>query len=150
MKEGSYDDRVDMVSIRARALLDEETVGSFFGFLIQDSKLMVEPEKILNSWQDVRPQLSKLTRETPIRTDVLAMITNRLSLHLTSEQYRPLPGHKTNLEAFLTDGVLPEDLTLSVVQQLMHTREEIQQLILSDRIYNQIKDLWPEEAGRAA
>jgi len=141
MKEGEFDEKIEMVSLRARALLDEETVGSFFGFLVQDNKLVIPPDKILNAWSDVKKQLVSLSQQSPMRTDILGIIVQRLSLYLTSEHYQPESHHKANLEQFLTDGIIPEDLTLSVVQQLIHAREETRKLILSDRIYERLSVL---------
>jgi hypothetical protein len=135
-----------MVSLRARALLDEETIGSFLGFLVQDNRLIIPPEKILSSWNSVKPRLLSLSNESPKRTDILGIIAQRLALYLTSDQYQPGPNHKANLELFLTDGIVPQDLTLSVVQQLIHAQEETQKLILSDKIYDRLKVMW-EQGG---
>jgi len=145
LKEGVSDEKIEMVSLRGKALLDEETVGSFLGFLAQDNKLVIAPESILDNWSNVKKQILPLSQESPKRTDILGIITQRLALHLTSEDYHPESHHKSNLEHFLTDGVIPEDLTLSVVQQLMHAREDTQKLILSDKIYDQLKVMWGEE-----
>ena len=145
MKEGIFDEKIEMASLRARALLDEETVGSFLGFLAQDNRLVVPPEEILDRWADAKKQLKPLSKSSPRRTDILGIIAQRLALHLTSEQYRPQPHHKANLEHFLTEGVVPEDLTLSVVQQIIQSKKETQKLILSDRIYDQLNALWEGE-----
>jgi len=141
MKEGVFDEKIEMVSLRARALLDEETVGSFFGFLTQDNKLIIPPEAILNDWPNVKNQLIELSEESLRRTDILGIIAQRLALHLTSENYQPEPSHKANLEQFLTDGIVPEDLTMAIVQQLIHAKEDTQKLILSDRIYERLNSL---------
>jgi hypothetical protein len=141
MKEGVFSEKIEMVSLRAKALLDEETIGSFFGFLAQDNKLIVPPEAILNDWQKVKGQLIELTQESLKRTDILGIIAQRLALHLTSETYEPEPAHKTNLEQFLTDGIVPEDLTMSVVQQIIHAKADTQKLVLSDRIYERLNSL---------
>lgn len=145
MKEGAFDPTLEMISLRARALLDEETVGSFFGFLASDNQLVIPPEEVINNWDDVKARLMMFSNASPKRTDILAIITQRLALFLTAKDYEPKASHKTNLEHFLTDGVVPEDLTLSVVQQLMHAKKETQELILSDKIYQKLQILWLDE-----
>ncbi|OVE80496.1 hypothetical protein BVY01_00155 [bacterium I07] len=149
MKEGVFDTRIEMISLRARALLDEETVGSFLGFMVQDNKLIIPPQDILNSWQKVRVQIQTLLESTPLRTDVLGIITQRLALHLTNSDYEPMPHHKQNLEHFLTENLMPQDLTLSLVQQLIHAKDDTQKLILSDKIYDQLQVLYQNPEGGA-
>lgn len=141
MKEGVFDEALQMVSIRAKALLDEETLGSFFGFLVQDNKFVTPPEAILNDWPQAKSQLIDLVQDSLRRTDILGITAQRLALHLTSEHYQPEPHHKANLEQFLTDGVVPEDLTMAVVQQLIHAKADTQKLVLSDCIYERLNAL---------
>jgi hypothetical protein len=112
----------EYLRILGLSALDDVTVGAFLSFVNDELTQLVDPEEILDasSFGPVKKRITELTKSSTgvRRIDRLSAICTRLYLHLSSENYRVKERHQENLVAFLTEGVIPNDLRMALVQDI--------------------------------
>jgi hypothetical protein len=111
-----------LVQTLGAACLDEETVSAFITFVQQNLAELIEPEKILNSKQferDVKNQIEATVKKDVLRVDILATLCTRFSNYLIINKIKPNDEQVKNIQQFIKMEVLPNDLRLTFLQDLM-------------------------------
>ena len=110
-----------LVQTLGAACLDDETVAAFVAFVQQNLAAIIQPEEILaakNFERDVQRRIESSTKGDVLRVDILATLCTRLWHHLLYRDAPPTEREIDNLRRFVLLDVLPNDLRLSLLQEL--------------------------------
>ena len=128
---------LDYIRILASSALDDSTVGAFLSFVNDELAELVSPEDVLEaqSFTPVKKRIQQLSKSSKgvHRIDRLSAICTRIFLYLTSERYRFQPRHQENLISFLTEDLIPNDLRMAMVIDLLKNGSEQVVGILKDK-----------------
>ncbi len=111
-----------LVRTLAQACLDAETVAAFTTFVQQRLHRLPGPATILEAAdfsQEVAVPLRELVSGELLRVDILAGLCRRLVKELQGRQGNCSPGELENLKAFLQLDLLPNQLRLGLMQDLV-------------------------------
>jgi hypothetical protein len=130
---------LDYIRILASSALDDSTVGAFLSFVNDELAELVSPEDVLEaqSFTPVKKRIQQLSKSSKgvHRIDRLSAICTRIFLYLTSERYRFQPRHQENLISFLTEDLIPNDLRMAMVIDLLkHGSEQVVGIIKDKRL----------------
>ncbi len=129
------DEELPLVQTLAASCLDEETVTSFITFVQQNLSELVEPEKILNTGQferDVKNYVEELVKQEVLRVDILATLCTRFGNYLIVNKIKPSSAQVKNIQQFAKMEVLPNDLRLIFLQDLIGSDNPHLKLIMND------------------
>lgn len=133
---------LDLVQILARASLDEAVVATFLAFVLQELEQLIEPADILNArdFSVVADRIKKasVTKSGSTRTDVLAILCTRMYLHLKRDTYKPQPGHRENLLAFMLLPEIPNDLRFSLHHDLSNAGPHVSSMLNDKRLATEL------------
>lgn len=122
-----------LVRTLAEACLDVETGAAFLSFIRNRTRPLPSPEEILTAedFDLIRDRLQELVDGPTLRLDILSVVSARLVNYLLA--HRPeLPERSfQNLLSFLTFDLLPNDLRLSLAQDLAGSDHPPLQRLLS-------------------
>ncbi len=128
--------KIHMVEILASSALDDLTVAAFIGFINDDLTVLIPPETILNTedWKTMEKQIMNVSigKNGEQRLDRISTVVMRLYFHLTSENYKPLPHHKTNLVHFLLLDCIPNDLKMSFYMDISKEAAPVVKELIKD------------------
>ncbi|NRB46113.1 MAG: AAA family ATPase [Saprospiraceae bacterium] len=117
--------QLPLVKLLADSCLDEATAKAFITFAMQGFGQLPQPTDILSSIDfggEIAPQIAKVVQQASLRVDILAAICTRLVNYL-SLQAEPLNELATsNLRQFVELSFLPTDLRLSLLQDLVQSK----------------------------
>ncbi|MGK0289050.1 MAG: hypothetical protein ACI86H_000474 [bacterium] len=121
---GSIDDlkkELDLVKILGDSCLDSETVGSFLAFVQQNLSTIVSPEEILDgkNFTTTAKKISDQVNQDIKRVDTLAVICTRLLNYIIVNKMKLTKKQNGNLVSFLKMDLLPNDLRLTIAQDLV-------------------------------
>jgi hypothetical protein len=128
---------LDLVANLAASILDESTVAAFVSFINNDLGTLLSPQDILDTTQP-QEMLKKLYQMAKgdgkaQRIDRISAICTRLFLYITDQKYQHHPRHVPNFSTFLQDQVIPNDLRLSIMQDLAAQESGVGNPFLKDR-----------------
>ncbi|MCB0585497.1 MAG: AAA family ATPase [Phaeodactylibacter sp.] len=110
-----------LVRTLADSCLDQNTAATFIAFVNQELRALVKPQLICDTRDftaEVELPLRKIVQKKSLRVDILATICTRLSNYLTLTE-RPLDGRQLqNVIDFIKLDFLPNDLRLTLAQDL--------------------------------
>ena len=112
---------LDLVSALARSMLDEASAAAFVRHVAETLSVMIEADDILDAedFGEIREKILAIARdERGLRLDRLSILCQRLKLRLTRAGERS-PRAGENLVSFLLLEVLPNDLRMSLHQDLL-------------------------------
>lgn len=118
------DQQLELVQMLGNACLDDATVTTFIAFIRQNLFQLITPEEILEAQdfaQQVRQRIQSLVDQQVKRIDILAVISTRLVNYLIVNQIELSSAQFKNLVSFLTMEVLPNDLRLSIAQEMVNS-----------------------------
>jgi hypothetical protein len=118
------DQQLELVQMLGNACLDDATVTTFIAFIRQNLFQLITPEEILEAQdfaQQVRQRIQSLVDQQVKRIDMLAVISTRLVNYLIVNQIELSSAQFKNLVSFLTMEVLPNDLRLSIAQEMVNS-----------------------------
>lgn len=113
-----------LVQMLAASCLDDDTVAAFVLYVQQGLGELVEPEEILHAGdfrQDVYDKISNHVQQDVFRADLMAAICTRLSNRLTMSGTKLSASQIDNIRAFIKMDFLPNDLRLSLLQDLVQS-----------------------------
>ncbi|WP_444898176.1 AAA family ATPase [Microbulbifer sp. SSSA005] len=124
-----------LVQALAASCLDEETVTAFVTFIQQNLTELIEPEKILNAKsfkKEVTEPIEKIVKKDVLRVDILATLATRMSNYLTINKIAPTKPQIENIQSFIKMDVIPNDIRLSLLQDIMNTDNTRLKMVMSD------------------
>jgi len=116
------EDNLPLVQTLAASCLDEETVTAFITFVQQNLSELIEPDKILGAKdfvRDVQNPIEAQVKKEIIRVDILATLCTRLSNYLILNQIKPDKQEVKNIQYFIKMDILPNDLRLTLLQDIV-------------------------------
>jgi len=131
-------ENIGLVNLLAEASLDTETAQAFISFVQLNMDKLPSPEDILmaRSFERVSRRLERLVDEGHMkRMDVLSVIVTRLINYLLVRE-KPLSEEELgNLRAFISLPLLPNDLRLSIAQELAEAnRPDLSQVFAEPQV----------------
>ncbi|MCB0572647.1 MAG: AAA family ATPase [Phaeodactylibacter sp.] len=125
-----------LVRTLADSCLDENTATAFIAFVNQELRALISPEQICDAADfqtEVARPLERIVQQRSLRVDILATITTRLANFLLTEGFTPTPERLKNIAGFLKLSLLPNDLRMTLLQDLAGT-ELLSQLLEDQEI----------------
>ncbi|SDF15693.1 AAA family ATPase [Cellulophaga baltica] len=129
------EDHLPLIQTLGASCLDEETVSAFITFVQQNLSELIEPSQILNAKnfeKEVRKNIEAVVIKDIIRVDILATICSRLSNFLIVNKTNPSKEQIQNIQAFIKMDVLPNDLRLAFLQDLISSKNNHLKTIMND------------------
>ncbi len=121
-----------LVQLLASSSLDPITSNAFIAFVHNNLSRLISPEEILNTKKfdkEVKVVLENMMQDN-IRLDILATVCTRLINYLLAREVKPNASQLENIKKFLKLEVLPNDLRLSSVQDMV--KHPLLKSIMSD------------------
>lgn len=118
-------DHLPLVKLLGDASLDEETTQAFLHFINLQLDRLPAPEELLQTedFDAVAGRLDRLVNDGSVkRLDILSVIVTRLNNHLITRPTDPTPLELDNLRRFILLDLLPNDLRLTMAQELVASR----------------------------
>lgn len=131
----NLEEQLPLVQTLAASCLDEETVTAFITFVQQNLSELIEPEKILAAKdfdRDVKQVVENMVKKDILRVDILATLCTRLSNYLIINKIKPDKDQIKNIQSFIKMEVLPNDLRLSLLQDLVAAPNDKLKAIMDD------------------
>lgn len=129
------EDELPLVQALAASCLDHETVASFISFVQQNLSDLKSPEQIINAnnfRHEVIPEIESMVVKDIIRVDILSTICSRLSTYLIVNNINPSAKQLYNIQEFCKMNVLPNDLRLVFLQDLVNSQNNYLKGVLMD------------------
>lgn len=121
-----------LVQMLADACLDKETVSAFIGFVRDKLGRLPSPANIMDAPDfdtAIKKPLWEMVNRATLRVDILATLSTRLA-HTLAAWEKPLEARQTqNIKSFILLDYLPNDLRLSLAQDLMQGSPEVQSIM---------------------
>lgn len=114
-------EHLPLLKLLGDACLDDTTTQAFLSFVNLKLDRLPTPEEILGStdFQPVRQRLERIVNDGDTkRLDVLSVVVTRLINHLVLRQQELAAGEFEALQQFILMDLLPNDLRLSMAQEL--------------------------------
>jgi MoxR-like ATPase len=114
-------EQVEMVKMLADASLDEITANSFITFIRMQLSQLITPEEIVDAkeFKSIEGHLEDLVNGKTKRLDILSVISTRLINYLVVNKITLSKSQTDNLVKFIMLELLPNDLRLSIAQDLV-------------------------------
>ncbi|MFC6632761.1 AAA family ATPase [Microbulbifer taiwanensis] len=124
-----------LVNILARSCLDEVTCNAFIAYVEQNLGKLVSPQAIVDAEDfaaSIGPHIEKSAGGPSPRIDILATLCTRLYHYLRVNEIKPDRTQLANIQSFLKLELLPNDLRLGLMQDLMNTGNPALKAVLAD------------------
>jgi len=124
-----------LVQMLADSCLDFNTVNSFMNFVRNNLSKLITPVEILdaaNFQEDVLNPIKNIVQKATLRVDILATLCTRLVNYLIINSVAMDKNQLNNLKEFIKMEFLPNDLRLSMAQDLVSSKNQNLKLIMSD------------------
>ncbi|MFK7972663.1 MAG: AAA family ATPase [Bacteroidia bacterium] len=133
---------LDLIQILGASTLDKETVSAFISYVNQNLAELVSPETILDSEdfeQEVVIPLKEVVLQETIRVDILAALLTRIAHYSARPDTELTSARIENLKRFIKLDFLPNDLRLSLIQDLVSgKRSELLALLADEDIASRL------------
>lgn len=130
-----------LVRLLADACLDENTVTAFISFVNNNLGELIKPEEILtakNFAKEVLDPLKNVVLKDPIRVDIIATLCTRLVNYLVIHKITPSKEQLENLKSFIKIDFIPNDIRLTMAQDLVSSGNSALKVIMGDPIIAQL------------
>lgn len=128
-------EELPMIQMLASSCLDEETVTAFITFVQQNLSKLISPEKICNSKNfktEVEQAIKAMVQKDILRVDIIATLCTRLTNYLTLNNIKPNKDQIKNIQDFIKMDFIPNDLRLSLLQDLVASSNQHLKGIMAD------------------
>lgn len=122
-----------LVNTLALSCLDKNTATSFTAFVSKNLSKLVSPEEILNAKnfnKTILPKIDKLVNQKVTRIDILSAICIRFTNYITSNKIKK--EQIENIKEFLKMDLMPEDLRLTIAQDLSKSKSPSMSALFAD------------------
>lgn len=126
---------LSLIQMLASSCLDEETVTAFITFVQQNLSKLISPEKICNAKNfktEVYQAINKVVNKEVLRVDIIATLCTRLTNYLTLNKLKPTKEQIKNIQAFIKMDIIPNDLRLSLLQDLVSSSNPHLKMVMAD------------------
>ncbi len=130
-----FSGELPLIHMLGSSCLDEETVTSFVSFVQQNLSELVTPEQILESKNfksEIYHQIKNLVQQDVLRVDIVATLCTRLVNHLTLNEIKLDKRGVENIQSFVKMDILPNDLRLSLLQDLVSSSNKSLSAVMKD------------------
>ena len=117
-----FAEEMPLIQMLGSSCLDEETVTSFISFVQQNLSELIKPDQILdteNFEKDVYEHLKGIVQQDVLRVDIIATLCTRVINYLTLTKVKIDAQGIKNLQSFVKMDILPNDLRLSLLQDIV-------------------------------
>lgn len=124
-----------LVQLLASSCLDEETVSAFVAFVQQNLAELITPEEIVNAKHfetQVEIPIKKVVQQEVFRVDIMATLCTRLANFLQISKLKPSNAHLENIKSFIKMDFLPNDLRLSLLQDMVSGSNGHLKMVMAD------------------
>jgi hypothetical protein len=113
-----------LTKILAESNLDKESAVAFLNFVNLDMEQLISSIEIMNAkeFKKVEKNIKELVEQKPPRLDILAVIIIRLTNYLVLNEDKLDNKQFENLKQFILLPFIPNDLRLSMAQDLVNTK----------------------------
>ncbi|OLQ79109.1 ATPase [Photobacterium proteolyticum] len=128
-------EQLPLVNMLAQSCLDETTCAAFIAFVEQNLSKLVSPKAIIDSKKfdkEIGPRIVKTVGSSNPRIDILATLCTRLHHYLEVSRLKVNKTQMGNIQAFLKMDLLPNDLRLGLMQDLMNSSNTSLKGVLAD------------------
>ena len=129
------DKNLGLVQLLADSCLDSNTVASFMSFINNNLSKLITPEEIVNAKNfktNVLEHLKSIVMKGTLRVDILATLCTRLVNYLTINNVKPNKDQLTNIKEFIKIDFIPNDIRLSMAQDLVSSSNTNLKQIMAD------------------
>ena len=123
------------MKLLADSCLDANTAAAFITFVSQNLGKLIAPEKIVNATNfesQVLNHLKEVALQKTVRVDILATVCTRLVNYLTINKVKPDKNQMDNLKKFIKIDFIPNDLRLTMAQDLVSSDNASLKMIMAD------------------
>ena len=131
----NLNEELPLIQMLASSSLDEETVTAFIAFVQQNLTKLIAPEKICNAKKfetEVYKPLKAIVQQDILRVDIIATLCTRLANYLTISNIKPKPEQIKNIQSFIKMDIIPNDLRLSLLQDLVSSPNTALKAVMAD------------------
>lgn len=108
--------------VEAHASLDDCTVDTMMVFFQRKVELIIDPEDIMNDYEKVKDKLEELMTGKEPRIDIVNVINDRIYAKVISDGYQLDKKHIKNVQAWLVDPNMPEDLAFAFLRRMAQSQ----------------------------
>ena len=134
-------ENLGLVRLLADSCLDENTVTAFISFVNNNLGQLIRPEEILNAKKfdhDVLEPFKSVVLKEPIRVDIIATLCTRLVNYLVINKIVPTKEQLANIKSFIKIDFMPNDIRLTMAQDLVSSGNPALKMIMGDPIIAQL------------
>ncbi len=131
----NFSEELPLIQMLGSSCLDEATIVSFISFVQQNLSELVKPEQILktkNFENDVYKHLKGIVQKEVLRVDIIATMCTRLVNYLTLNEIKPNKDEIKNVQSFIKMDIIPNDLRLSMLQDLVSSTNAALKAVMQD------------------
>ncbi len=124
-----------LIQMLGSSCLDEETVAAFVAYVQQNLSELISPEDILNAERfevEVAIPIRNMVQKEVLRVDILSTLCTRLVNFLTLRPEELSALEIKNIQSFIKMTILPNDLRLSLVQDLVNASNPSLKKVMED------------------
>ncbi|MEH0153317.1 AAA family ATPase [Limibacter armeniacum] len=124
-----------LVQMLADSCLDESTAVSFMSFVNQNLGKLISPEEILSAekFKDkVYNHIHEIVNKDTLRVDIIATLCTRMVNYLTLNKVKLEKQHLKNLQDFIKMDFLPNDIRLTMLQDLVSSKNAALKMVMAD------------------
>lgn len=124
-----------LIQMLATSCLDQETVTAFITFVQQNLSKLISPERICNTKDfktEVHQHIQGIVHQDILRVDIISTLCTRLINYLTLNKIRPDANQVKNIQEFIKMDLIPNDLRLSLLQDLVSSPNPHLKAIMAD------------------
>jgi len=130
-----FSEHLPMIQMLGDACLDSETVASFINFVGQNLAKLPDPETMLaakNFTKEIAAPLKKVVKQDILRVDIIATLCTRMVNHVMAEDNKLSKSAVANLIEFIKMDFIPNDLRLTLLQDIATSPKKSLQAVLAD------------------
>lgn len=131
----NFSEELPLIQMLGSSCLDEATVSSFIAFIQQNLSELVTPERIVatkNFDTEVEKHILEIVQKDVLRVDIIATLCTRLVNYLTLNKIKPDKDGIKNIQSFIKMEVIPNDLRLSLLQDLVNSSNASLKAVMTD------------------
>lgn len=131
----NFSEELPLIQMLGSSCLDEETIASFIAFVQQNLSNLITPEAITktnNFEHEVYKHIKGIVQKEVLRIDIIATLCTRLVNYLTLNNIKPGQDEIKNIQSFIKMDFIPNDLRLSMLQDLVSSPNKELKAVMTD------------------
>lgn len=131
----NLNENITLIQILADSCLDKSTATAFISFINNNLSKLISPEEIIeakNFNAQVLQPIKQIVNKEMLRVDVIATLCTRLVNYMIINNIKAEKEHLNNIKEFIKIDFIPNDIRLSMAQDLIGSGNSNLKSILSD------------------